>query len=280
MISVEEAVRLLARDPANESLLFDSYLSGSIREDGNRFLSSAEFEEVQALFSHRMCGSTILDLGAGNGIASYAFARRGAKQVYALEPDPSDYVGRGAIRDLCSGLAVEVLGGVGEAIPLPRASVDIAYARQVLHHCRDLLAVMQECARVLRPGGLLLACREHVADDERQLNTFLAGHPMHRLTGTENAFPLTRYTGAIQSAGLEILKIFGPWDSVINAFPTIRSRPELEMYPSIILKQKIGCWAEFLLALPVTDSLVRWRLMRPRPGRMYSFLARTVGGSE
>jgi SAM-dependent methyltransferase len=42
-------------------------------------------------------------------------------------------------------------------IPFPDASFDVVYANQVFEHVRFLDSMMAECARVLRPGGTLLA---------------------------------------------------------------------------------------------------------------------------
>ncbi len=114
----------------------------------------------------------------------------------------------------------------GSELPLADASVDVVYCRQVLHHLiPDLDRALAECARVLRPGGLFVAVREHVVDDEGQLEVFLAEHPVHRLAGGEHAWSLPTYLSAIRGAGLTIVDELGPWDSIINAFPEVR-RPE------------------------------------------------------
>jgi SAM-dependent methyltransferase len=152
-------------------------------------------------------------VGAGTGIASYAFARSGAREVVALEPDPSDVIGQGAIRRLVGALPIVVEGGWGEALPFADGRFDLVYLRQVLHHARDLDALVRECARVAAPGGVVIATREHVVDDERQLAEFLATHPVHRLAGGEHAFALPAYVAAFRRAGLAPLRVLGPLDS-------------------------------------------------------------------
>jgi len=57
--------------------------------------------------------------------------------------------------------------GVGESMPLRDRSIDLVYARQLLHDAIGLLCLLSECARVLKPGGALLACR--TVDNEDQL---------------------------------------------------------------------------------------------------------------
>src|SRR5215207_1878228 len=145
MISVDEAVLRLRADPQMASLVRDAYLDHDVVAAGKRFLLSAEFAEVKKLLHDRWKDAVILDLGAGTGIASYAFAVSGARKVYAVEPDPSDEVGQGAISRLSQNLPIEVIGAFGEQIPLPDASVDIVYTRQVLHHILDLPTAMREC---------------------------------------------------------------------------------------------------------------------------------------
>lgn len=81
------------------------------------------------------------------------------------------------------------MGGARSWVPLVDSSIDIVYARQVLHHAAELERLMSEVARVLRPGGVLMACREHVVDSESQKQAFLNSHPVHRLAGGECLFP-------------------------------------------------------------------------------------------
>jgi SAM-dependent methyltransferase len=228
---------------------------------------------VKKLLAGRIGGATVLDLGAGVGIGSYAMAKSGARLVYGLEPDPSDEIGRGAIRRLNAGFPVRLIGGLGENIPLRDSEFDIVYVRQVLHHARDLRRLIGECARVLRPGGALLACREHVVDNASQLEKFLRNHPVHRLAGGEGGFPLGSYLRAIRQSGLKLVRVFGPYDTVINAFPEVRSRRELDDLPRTRLKARLGWIGLAASYLPGVSWMVTRRFnRRPVPGRLYSFL--------
>jgi SAM-dependent methyltransferase len=171
-------------------------------------------------------------------------------------------------------MSIELLAGFGEAIPLPDQSVDIVYGRQVLHHTNDLRQVMHECARVLKPGGRVLMCREHVVDDEQQLNQFLSEHPIHQLAGGEHAYSLETYTDAITAAGLQLMKVLGPWDTIINAFPAARNNEELNRVPDQVLAERFSHLATLVRFIPGIHALV-WRRIRAyrAPGRLYSFLA-------
>jgi SAM-dependent methyltransferase len=278
MLELDEAIRRLRSDPTCDGLVRDAYLGRDVRESAARFAASDEFGAVLTLLGDTVANATVVDLGAGTGIASAAFAGAGAALVYAVEPDASDEVGRGAIERLAPPESVVPVDAVGEDIPVADATVDIVYTRQVLHHASDLHRLVVECARVLRPGGLLLATREHVVDDARELQRFLDQHPVHRLAGGEHAFTLDQYLAAIRTAGLSVDTVLGPWDSIVNAFPLVRTTGALEGYARDLLMRRFGAVGALGAAIPAVEKLV-WTRVRRRvtPGRMYSFLARKPG---
>jgi SAM-dependent methyltransferase len=272
LISLDEAIRQLRADPEHAGLVRDAYLGRDVDDSCHRFAASAEWAEVLRLLAGHVRGAAVLDLGAGVGIASAAFRSAGAARVVALEPDASDEVGRGAMARL-THRDFDVVEGRGEEIPLPDGSFDVVYGRQVLHHTTDLPRVLRECARVLKPGGVLLDCREHVVDDEEQLREHLAAHPVHRLAGGEGAYSLAQYVTAIRSAGLSLDRVLRPLDSIVNAFPTFQTQEQVERLPAEKLARKFGRLGRLIALAPPARALVRAHLDKPLPGRMYSFLA-------
>jgi SAM-dependent methyltransferase len=271
-MSTAEAIEQLRTDPEYADLIRDAYLGPDTREASARFQRSAEFEETIAVVGG-FEGREVLDLGAGTGIDSLAIANAGAARVYALEPDPSPVVGRGVIASLADD-RIEILDGVGEAIPMPDRSVDVVYGRQVLHHTRDLDAVAREAFRVLRPGGVYFFCREHVVADEEELASFLESHPVHQLAGGENAYTLDAYVRAIQRSGLRLRRVWGLYDTIINAFPVARSEQELKEMRRTMLGAPLAAMGSLATRLPVTRSLVRRRLApHIYPGAPHAFLA-------
>ena len=282
-MTLDEAIRWLRIDPASAELVEDAYLGRDVAATAARFHRSAEFKEVEHLLGPTLRGATVVDVGAGTGIASYALLRSGASKVLAVEPDQSDEVGRGAIERLRAETStpIEILDGWGEDLPLLDGSVDVVYSRQVLHHATDLGRFMTEVHRVLRPGGILLACREHVVDNESQKSAFLDAHPIHRLAGGESAYSLPQYLAAIAASGLVLKALIGPWDNVVNAFPAVRSPEELARYPALLLEERFGSFGKGLSRLPGISALLWWRIRRPRPGRMVTFLCfkQTMNGS-
>jgi SAM-dependent methyltransferase len=271
----EEAIELMRKVPLYRELLYYTYLDEDVQAAAQRFAHSEEFAEVVRLLGERVKGSTILDLGAGNGIATYAFLQFGARQVIALEPDPSDIIGYGAIRSIVSDEQVSIVGSFGEHLPFASASIDIVYARQVLHHTSDLDLVLRECARVLKKGGGFIACREHVIDDDAQLQSFLANHQVHQFTGGENAFRLEQYRNAIQNGGLTVTRELAPFDSIINTYPMLATQREVEQLAADKLRRRFGTLGGVIARIPGVAIVVKDAIARRNryPGRLYSFVA-------
>lgn len=148
MMTLDEAILYIRQDLRYAELVRDgtwawiSWIYLSPRRESQFF---AEFSEVQKLVGSR--GQDPRPWG-GNGIASRAFARRGAKTVYAVEPDPSNEAGRSVRRRLAAGLPIKAIEAYGEEIPLPDGEADVVYSRQVLHHTTDLSQALRECTRL------------------------------------------------------------------------------------------------------------------------------------
>src|SRR5262249_10172914 len=144
----------------------------------------------------------------------------------------------GAISRIAGEEPIEIMDAVGESIPLSDASIDVVYARQVLHHAPDPDAIGLEVARVLRPGGRFLASREHVVRDEEELRTFLDEHPAPRRAGGEGAPFLADYLSGMSQDGLHLLRVWGHFDSILNAYPAVNSNEELRDFR----RQALGGW--------------------------------------
>ncbi|GBO51697.1 SAM-dependent methyltransferase [Pseudanabaena sp. lw0831] len=270
----EEAVQWLKSQSDRQDLVRACYYDDSMLEAAQRFVSSEEWQAVFDIAKAWMKGD-VLDLGAGNGISSYAFAIAGCK-VTALEPNPSDIVGAGAITKLAkeSNLDIKVIQSFGESLPFDDNSFDIVYGRQVLHHADNLPKLCQEAARVLRPKGLFIATREHVISQTQDLEIFLQSHPLHQLYGGENAFLLKQYYHAISQAGLTLHASYGHYQSVINYAPITKSQHQTNIANK--LKKYVGSQlANWLSSQPNFMKLVSnvhtWR--DRTAGRLYSFVA-------
>lgn len=99
-------------------------------------------------------GKTVLDLGCGGGFMSEPLARRGATVIGVDPTEAAIDAARAHAGE--EGLAIDYRVGSGEAIPLADHSVDCVVCVDVLEHVADIDLVLDEIARVLRPGGLFL----------------------------------------------------------------------------------------------------------------------------
>lgn len=270
--SWEEAIEILRNDPSQQELIVNSYLTRDLLNNCRRFASSDEFAQALALLRQFSPAAVdLMDMPGGNGIAVHAFAGAGL-EVTTVEPNPSEAVGRGAIAHVlaASGLRAKIIDAWGENLPFASASFDAVYVRQGLHHAADLNKMLSEIGRVLRPGGVLLACREHVVDNYgKSLQAFLASQVDHQLYGGEHAFTLDDYRDAIEGCGLKLELELGPFDSIINAYPNTP-----EVLRSKILQSTAGRLLRRFLPDDAVVAIGNWRIKRKRtPGRLYSFVA-------
>jgi ubiquinone/menaquinone biosynthesis C-methylase UbiE len=94
---------------------------------------------------------SILDVGCGTGRFSSALAAHFNADVIAI--DPSERMLAAARRKPSGG--VRYVGAAAEALPFPDGSTDMAFMSMVFHHFDDPDRAVQECRRVLRPGGVV-----------------------------------------------------------------------------------------------------------------------------
>jgi SAM-dependent methyltransferase len=262
----EDAVVWLRNQPGQTALVRACFFDDPLRDAAERYYASSEWIAIRRFLAGRH--GAALDLGAGRGISSYALARDGW-QVSALEPDPSQVVGAGAIRALSrvAGLDIRVEQEWGESLPFPDSSFDLVHGRQVLHHARDLKQLCREVARVLKPGGLFVATREHVISRAEDLPEFLAAHPLHKIYGGEHAYLLDEYLDAIRGSGIILTRVLNPYQSNINLYPDtvadLKRRLARRMYvPAAFIPN---------LSLAVLGAMSRV------PGRLYTFVGRAHG---
>lgn len=112
----------------------------------------------------------VADLGAGEGVLAQLMAQR-AEHVYCIDNSPrmvevgSELARKNGIDNL------EYKLGHLEDVPLPEASVDLAFLSQALHHADKPERAIAEANRILAPGGLLaiLDLKEHSFEKAREL---------------------------------------------------------------------------------------------------------------
>jgi SAM-dependent methyltransferase len=261
--SWEDAVVAFRSRPENAALAKDCFYDDPLDQAAKRYAASSEWAAVKEWLP-RPAGRA-LDVGSGRGISAFALACEGWS-VTALEPDASDVVGAGAIRWLVqkTSIPIQVIQQPGERLPFEDATFELVHCRAVLHHANDLGLFCREAARVLVPGGHLVALREHVISRPTDLPIFLAGHPLHHLYGGEHAYLLNEYRRAIEASGLQMTRVIGPWASDANLFPETLDR----------VRERLADRMRWPWPTAIPKRLVAWLGDRlDTPGRLYSFLA-------
>jgi ubiquinone/menaquinone biosynthesis C-methylase UbiE len=108
----------------------------------------------------------VIEVGAGSGV-SFAYYPASVTELVAVEPEAHL---RAMAKEAAAAapIAVRVVEGVADALPLDDASMDAAVVTAVLCSVSDPAAALRELARVIRPGGELRFF-EHVAARSRRL---------------------------------------------------------------------------------------------------------------
>ncbi|SDL61100.1 Methyltransferase domain-containing protein [Catalinimonas alkaloidigena] len=277
----EETIEYIRKTPAYASLVRDAYLDADLAANVVLFRQSEEFQETLRLLRHyHPQAQSILDIGSGNGISAVAFSLEGYR-VTAVEPDPSETIGAGAIRRLKTEYnlsELEVYEALAEEIQFADASFDVVYVRQAMHHARDLKQFVKEAGRVLKKDGLYFTVRDHVVFNDGDKVWFLDNHPLQQYYGGENAFTPGQYQEAIIEAGIALLKEFQYYDSVLNYFPLTtaqvqkmlaqqqRKFVQRQPFPLRVLINRLP-WLRHKIIPQSLDE-------RKVPGRMYSYIGR------
>jgi SAM-dependent methyltransferase len=107
-------------------------------------------EVVYQRLASRCAGLDVLEAGCGEGYGADLISRV-ARRVIALDYDETTVA---HVRTHYP--RVEVMHGNLAELPLADASVDVVVNFQVIEHLWDQPQFVRECARVLRPSGLLM----------------------------------------------------------------------------------------------------------------------------
>jgi SAM-dependent methyltransferase len=148
MTSVQELYELWATDSYEE---LKATLGQSLAPRGSAWLLEL-FAELGP-----EPGQLVVDIGARDASATITLAQEHGLQAVALDPVALHCErARQAIAEAGLAERIDVVEGVIEALPLDDASVDWIWCRDVLVHV-DARRGLAECARVLRPGGAMVA---------------------------------------------------------------------------------------------------------------------------
>lgn len=99
-------------------------------------------------------GERVLDVGCGAGTDLVRFARGGARAI-GVDISPAA-IALARANFAQHGLRASLMEADGEKLPLRDGSIDFVFAHGVVQYTVDPQALLDECRRVLRPGGGLV----------------------------------------------------------------------------------------------------------------------------
>ena len=141
----------------------------------------------------------VLEIGVGSGLNLPLYGGA-VERVVGLDPSP-ELLARAARVAVKGDVAVHLVRGSAEAIPLPDRSVDAVVTTWTLCSIPDARRALGEMRRVLKPGGVLLFVEHGLAPEPR------VAHWQHRLNPlwTRISCHLDRpMDQLIREAGLEV----------------------------------------------------------------------------
>jgi ubiquinone/menaquinone biosynthesis C-methylase UbiE len=143
-----------------------NYLTSAVHATG------ADLERLKGLAS-QLRPRCALDLGCGAGHVSFALAHGGAQRVTAYDPSAEmlEVVAQAAAaRGL--GQVIDTCAGTAEVLPFAANTFDLIVTRYSAHHWASVPRALAECARVIAPGGRMIAI-DVIAPETPLLDTSL-----------------------------------------------------------------------------------------------------------
>jgi len=145
----------------------------------------------------------VLDIATGGGHTALAFARF-TPSVVALDVTVPMVQAARAFVAAAGAPGVRFLGADVEALPFRDRSFGTVTCRTAAHHFRSLLPALREVARVLRPGGSLLA-EDIMGHDEEEAAGFMLEVERRRDPSHVRSFRQIEWTAFLRAAGLTVM---------------------------------------------------------------------------
>ncbi len=184
-----------AQVQARFSQFAQAYVTSTNHAQGTELNRLVEMAQPQADW-------LVLDVATGGGHTALKFAPHVARVVAADFSQAMLQAAREHI--LTSGnLNVRFVNTDAEAIALADNKFDLVTCRIAPHHFPDCFSFVQECARVLKPGGTLLV-QDHLLPDERRAADYINAFQRLRDPSHVRGFAAYEWEGMFLDAGLTV----------------------------------------------------------------------------
>lgn len=164
---------------------------------------------------------TILDVGCGIGGSSLYLAERFAAEVTGITLSPVQ-AARAASRAQAASLRAHFQVADAQSMPFTDNSFDLVWSLESGEHMPDKRVFLQECYRVLKPGGKLLFatwCHRPTHRGSRPLTTDEIEHleQIYEVYCLPYVISLPEYKAIAQSIGFNVLKT-ADWSNAVAPF--------------------------------------------------------------
>ena len=151
--SLYRLAHLLSRTEVAHSSQMKGALTSIAANDRYRSDQAHRVLAAADMFQSQLAGTDILDLGCNDGALTMQYAESGPRSVTGIDIDA-------AAIDLANSHHcrphLRYLVSTTTTFPLPDASIDVILCYDVFEHVSQPARVLEECRRVLRPGGTVL----------------------------------------------------------------------------------------------------------------------------
>jgi SAM-dependent methyltransferase len=219
-------------------------------------------------------GDVVLDAGARDARHAIRLVREHGVRAIALDPVPLHCaLARERIAEAGLTDEIDVVEGAIEELPFDEESFDWIWCRDVLVHV-DAERGLAECARALRPGGVLLAHVTHATDrlEPQEADELVRGlalqrsslDPAHLEAAAEEAGLALRSVERLGSEWRERMLEDADWDvsqDLVKLARLRRREPQLvELYGAAAIDAAVGglAWGVYQLLGKLCPTVYVW----------------------
>ena len=190
-------------------------------------------------------GQRMLDIATGGGHVARALAAAGATVIASDLTIPMLQAARASINE--AGINASYLRNDAQHLPFADKSLDAVTCRLAAHHFPDAAEFVRECARVVRPGGLV-GLVDQIGPQEIEAARYKNAYEKLRDPSHVHEFSREAWEGMFADAGLRITNAdvsrsrldFNWWTHMQN------NDAETVLRLRVMLKQVPGGVREFL----------------------------------